>query len=93
MLLLHLPDLTRGEADAALDHEAGVEETTVEELARLCQDADKQDLYAIWREVWADVEDAGVKRFARYAVALIARLYRLECHIKRERTADAVQYA
>ncbi|HTK04373.1 MAG TPA: hypothetical protein VL500_02220 [Candidatus Eisenbacteria bacterium] len=87
-LLLHLPDLTREEADAALDHEAGAEETAAEELAWLCQG--NEELYAIWREVWADVEDAAVRGFARYAVALIARLYRLECLIRRERAAEAV---
>jgi len=90
VLLLHLPDITREEADAALDHDAGIEETTTEELARLCHDSGKEELYGIWREVWVDVEDAGVRRFARYSVALISRLYRLECLIKRERAAVAV---
>jgi hypothetical protein len=89
-LLLHLPDLTREEADVLLDHDAGIEETTLEELTRLSQDPEKVELYIVWREVWADVEDADIRRFARYVVALIARMYRLECHVKRERAAEAV---
>lgn len=92
-LLLHLPDLTREEADAVLDHSAGVDETAAEELARLHQDTETAERYEIWREVWAGEDEPRTRSFARYCVALIARLYRLECVAQMERREEQALYA
>ncbi|HTM68979.1 MAG TPA: hypothetical protein VL426_06815 [Candidatus Binatia bacterium] len=86
-LLLHLPEVSREEADVALGHEASAEDVTVEELARLHEG--NAELYEIWRCVWAEEADEALRAFGRYCVALIARLYRLEPHIRRERLAEA----
>ncbi|HSD12671.1 MAG TPA: hypothetical protein VLC10_03870, partial [Patescibacteria group bacterium] len=83
-LLLHLPSLTREQADVALDHSTDAETLTAEELAYVCHDPDKSELYEIWREAWSGEDDPGTRRFARYCVALIARLYRMEHFAKLE---------
>lgn len=83
-LLLHLPDLTREQADLVLDHAASPEAITIEELGYLHHDPDKADLYEVWRDVWDAEEDERVRNFARYCVALIARLYRMEYFAKLE---------
>lgn len=87
-LLLHLPDLTREEADRVLDHSAGIEEVAAEELSYLHHDPEKTERYDIWREVWAGEDDPRIRAFARYCIALIARLYRLECVAKVERNEE-----
>lgn len=90
-LLLHLPDITREQADVILRHSADVETLTEEELAYVLHDPDKAERYDVWREVWADEDDPETRRFARYCVALIARLYRMEHFALRERICPGVE--
>lgn len=87
-LLLHLPGLTREQADVVLDHETDVETLTAEELAYVHHDPDKAALYEVWREAWACEDDPATRRFARYCVALIARLYRMEYFARLEGLHD-----
>ncbi|MEY4744461.1 MAG: hypothetical protein RL272_406 [Candidatus Parcubacteria bacterium] len=88
-LLLHLPDVTREQADAALDHSAGAEAVTVEELARILRDPETAERYEIWRAVWESEDDPQTRTFARYCVALMSRLYRLESFARAESSRDA----
>ncbi len=83
-LLLHLPSLTREQADVALGHSTDAEALAAEELAFVLHDPDKAELYEVWRDVWAAEDDRGTRQFARYCVALIARLYRMEHFAKLE---------
>lgn len=87
MLLRHLPDVSREEADAALDHGASPDAVADEELGRLFHG--NEELYELWRVVWTDEVDQSLIAFGRYCVALVARLYRMEPQILREREAEA----
>ncbi len=87
-LLLHLPGLTREQADVVLDHGTDAETLTTDELALVLHDPDKQELYEVWREAWAGEDDPATRGFARYCVALIARLYRMEHFARRENPLD-----
>lgn len=87
MLLRHLPDVTREEADDALSHAASADAVADEELGRLWDE--NAELYELWQCVWSGESDQALIAFGRYCVALIARLYRLEPLITAERRPEA----
>jgi hypothetical protein len=85
--VLHLPDVTRDEASALLDHDASADDVATEELERLRSDPATEDRHALLAELWDGEVEPAHRRVTRYYAALVARLYRLEPHVLRERSA------
>ena len=89
-LALYRLELTSGQAAAALAHDGPSAAAASEELERLLADEKTEGLYYVWSAVWESCDDA-LAEDARYYVAMLARLYRLEYPIRRQAGQAAAQ--
>jgi len=90
-LALYRLKLSVDQAAQALAHDQPRAAVAAEELSRLRAGEATEGLYFVWSSIWESCDPA-VREEARYYVALMARLYRLEYPIRhRALTAQAGQ--
>lgn len=86
-------DLTESQARTILKHKESRKLFVASEFLRMQASERWMSVYRMWRPIWNDVSDTGVRAFAQYAVAMLARLYYLEpvayMHTKRQASTVA----